>query len=238
LWQQLVWNISFAQQLLAGCIFLVLGVVAAIILIPLILRHLQAERDKQLAKALLKEWGGDCIAAMMRLRPPGAPMIEIEGYSHTTASGGFGSDLPVFLFWIDIREGKREPGGAAQVIYEAFGEGLYSDEERAMTGVAPDKMYPFCSGDPEVPRAMIKRILNPMYAKLEIFKLDQLPINELEMAMSYLDAFSQRGHINRYGLSSYALHLAQSMEKFAKYLWGLENWSQNTSWISRLRARR
>ena len=64
-----------------------------------------------------------------------------------------------------------------------------------------------------------------MYEKIEIFDVELLPIGELEMAMSYLDSFSQQGYFTRTQFMSYALHLAQSMEKFEKYLWKLANWS-------------
>lgn len=223
MWQDIVWDIDFAQQLLVGFIFLILAISAAILLIPNILRRLQTARDKHLAKALLKEWGGDCIGAMMRLKPIGHT-IEIEGYSHYTESGGYGSDFPIFKFWKDIKEGKRNPDGVAMIIYDAFQKTLYSDEEKAMKSI-PSLKYPLSIGETAVPTAMIKRVLNPMYAKLEVFELDRLPINELEMAMSYLDTFKELGYMERSTFGSYALHLAQSMEKFAKYLWKLENWS-------------
>ena len=224
MWQALVWNVEF----LRGIIFFALGIVAALFLIPHILKRLQAERDKRLAKALLKEWGLDCIGAMMYLKPIGTPMIEIEEYGHSIKPDHFDPDLPIFLFWQDIQEGKRGPEGAADVIYEVFQKVLYSDEERAMKKAPPDKTYPFDIRHLTFPRVTIRRILNPMYAKLEIFELELLPNNELEMAMGYLDTFAQSGYINRYTLISYALHLAQSMEKFAKYLWRLEGWSKNS----------
>lgn len=214
MWQELVWNAEFAR----GLIFFALAILAAIFLIPSILRRLQAERDKRLAKALLKKWGGDCTGAMMRLRPPIFQSIEIEGYSST-------GDETVFQFWWDIKEGKRGPDGSAKIIDNALTKAIFSDEERTGKESLPDETYPFFRGDPAISKAMIGRILNPMYAKLEIFDLELLPINELEMAMSQLDTFSQLGHMTTLGFSSYAYELARSMEKFAKYLWKLENWS-------------
>ena len=163
----------------------------------------------------------------MRLEPFWTPLIEIDGYGHATPSGGWSSSLPAFSLWNDMKEGKRTPEGAANIIHQALSKVLFSDEERAMRSSPPDTTYRFSSGDPEVPRAMIRRILNPLYAKLEIFDLELLPIGELEMAMSYLDGFSQQGAMTRYGYISYALHLAQSMEKFGKYLWKLENWAES-----------
>ena len=234
MWQELVWNVDF----LRGLIFFTFGILAAIFLIPWMLRHIQRERDKRLARNLLRQWGVDCIGAIMRLKPLLTPPIEIEGYSHTTSSGGWGADLPAFLFWKDIREGKKKPEGAANIMHQAISNLLFSDKERKMKTAPPNKTYPFSGGDPEVPRAMIKRVLNPMYAKLEIFDLELLPINELEMAMSALEAFSQRGAIPRDGFSSYALHLAQAMEKFASYLWKLENWSSDVAIESQINNRR
>ncbi len=160
----------------------------------------------------------------MRLKPLGH-IIEIEGYDPYTESGGYGSDLPIFKFWEDIREGKRNPDGVAMIIYNAFQKTLFSDEERRMKSI-PDIKYPLSVGETAVPTAMMKRVIDPMYAKLEVFELNLLPINELEMAMSYLDTFKQLGYIKRSTFCSYALHLAQSMEKFGVYLWKLEKWGK------------
>ena len=102
---------------------------------------------------------------------------------------------------------------------------LFTSEEKQSKKAAPEVKYPFWSGNPAVPRAFISAIINPMYAKLELFELELLPINELEMAASYLDASARRGFYTRSMFNSYALHLAQSMEKFAQYLWKLKGWS-------------
>lgn len=210
-----------------GPIFFILGTIAAIFFIPRTIRRFQEKRERQLAKTLLRGWGGDCIAAMMRLKPVAA-MIEIEGYGHSRGPGHYSVDLPIFLFWEDIREGKGDPGDSANIIHQAFQKVMFNNEERAMKAAPPDVKYPLYSGNLEVPKAMIKRILNPMYAKLDIFELELLPINELEMAMSYLNGISQSGFIRRYAFISYALHLAQSMEKFADYLWKLEGWHRKS----------
>jgi hypothetical protein len=61
-----------------------------------------------------------------------------------------------------------------------------------------------------------------MYAKIEIFDVELLPITELEMAMSYLESFSKEGSFTMYQFMSYAFNLAESMEKFEKYLWKLD----------------
>ena len=219
--QELFLDINFARQI----IVLILAIISALFFIPIILRRLQKSRDERLAKALLNGWGGDCIGAMMLLKPLGY-IIEIEGYDPYTESG-YGSDIPIFKFWKDIKEGKRNPDGAAMIIYNAFQKTLFSDEERRMKSI-PDIKYPLSVGATAVPTAMIKRVLDPMYAKLEIFELNLLPINELEMAMSYLDTFKQLGYMERNVFFSYALHLAQSMEKFAQYLWNIEGWLENS----------
>lgn len=222
MWQDLVWNMEFAR----GSILLLLAILASVYAIPRAIQRLQDRRNKVLVKKLLREWGGDCIGAMMRVKPPGTPVVEIEGYGHTTPSGGFSSVLPPFSLWADIREGKRNPEGSSKILSEAYANTLFTEEERAMKESPPDVRYPMWKGDPEVPRAMIKRVQNPMYARIDILDFDLLPVNELEMAVSYLESFAQKGCTSRYALSSYSLHLAESMEKFGKYLWKLENWSR------------
>jgi len=209
---QIVGNIEFMKQLVTGLFFFI----PAVFLIPWILKYLQTKREKRLVKALLRNWGGSCIAAIERLNPIGNGIIEIEGYGHSC------------LFWKEIREGKREPKGTAIIIGKAFERVLCSEEEWSMKTTPPNKTYPFHSGDPDVPRSWIKQILNLMYAKLEIFDLELLPISELELAMSTLETFSQLGCLTRDGFAVYSLHLAQAMEKFGKYLWRLEKWSKKT----------
>ncbi len=205
-------------------VLFILAILAAIFFIPRVLMSLQEKQNKRLIKALLRRWGDDCIAAIMLLKPAGA-IIEIEDYPHSRGPGHYNSDLPIFLFWEDIKEGRRDPDGAAKEINDAFSNVLFSDEERVMKSI-PDLQYPVSSSGTTGPSTMIKRIMNPMYAKLEIFELELLPINELETAIGCLDTFKQSGHMGRIEFISYVLHLAQSMEKFAKYLWKLEDWPQ------------
>lgn len=203
-----------------------LGIFASIFIVPPILKKQQQVRENRLAKTLLREWCSDCIAAMMRLKPITPEQMQIEDYGKTLGSGGYVSELEVTTqFLKDIREGKRKPDGSAMVINSALEKALFSDEELTSKGPLPDVRYSFCSGDPAVPRAMIQRVLNPMYAKLDIFELEHLPIHELEMAMSDLVTMSQQGCITRNAFLPYALHLAQSMERFAAYLWKLKGWS-------------
>lgn len=218
MWQELVWNVEFVR----GLILLVLGIIAAMFLIPWVLKRLQAERDRRLAVELLSHWGGDCIGAMMRLIPPLFQKMKIEGYSDSLHGGG------IFELWKDIQEGKREPADSATIIDNALSKAILSEGERQSEEdfeKVLEQTYPFFGGDPRVPKAMIGRIVNPMYGKLEIFEIDLLPINELEMAMSELDAMSQLGHMTIRGFLSYASQLAQAMEKFAEYLWKLKDWS-------------
>lgn len=207
-------------------VLFILAILAAIFFIPWVLKRLQEKQNKRLTKALLRKWGDDCIAAIMLLKPAGK-MIEIEDYPHSAGPGHYDSDLPIWLFWEDIKEGRKDPEGAAKKIHDAFSNVLFSDEERTMKSI-PNLQYPVFSGDITGPSTMIKRIMNPMYAKLEIFELESLPINELEVAMGCLDTFKQSGYMERTKFISYAYHLAQSMEKFAKYLWKLENRQQKT----------
>lgn len=200
----------------------VLGIAAAIFLIPREVKRLQARRDRQLAKALLKRWGNDCVAALINLTPD-YHGIQIEIYGGPTKSSDDAS-IPDVI-WQAIQEGKRNPDGSAMTIYDVVLKVFFTDEERTSKELPPEKTYPFPRGCPAIAMGRIRRILNPMYAKLEIFDMQLLPIGELEEASTILDTFSELGHITRRGFTSYALHLAQSMEKFGKYFWKLENWS-------------
>lgn len=240
MWQELVWNLDF----LRGLIFFALAILVAIFLIPRILKRLQAERDKRLAKALLKRWGADCIGAIELVMPHTTQRVQVkengsvhecsreveikEDGSLVESSDGLAVNLTIHQLWDDIRQGKRQPDGSAMVINNVLDKVLFSEEERAQKELPLDKTYSLQNiwgGQRDVPKAFISRILNPMYAKLEIFDLELLPISELEQAMQHLEFFRQRGYVSRYDFMSYGLHLAQSMEKFAKYLWKLENWS-------------
>jgi hypothetical protein len=224
MWHELIWNIDF----LRGLIFFAFGILAAILLIPRILKRLQAERDKRLAKALLRQWSHICISAITADKPDTETeqraRMELFDKGDRDLSGYVSTEQTIDQLWNDIRNGKKEPDGSAMIIYNALEQVLYSDEERQNKGLPPEKKYPL-SGSRAVPKSWLRRILNPMYAKIEIFDVELLPIGELEMAMSYLDSFSQQGYFTRTQFMSYALHLAQSMEKFEKYLWKLENWS-------------
>ena len=219
---ELIWNIDFVR----GLIFFALTVLAAVWLIPWAIERLRRKREKQLTKTLLKEWGAYCRSAITFMMPHNIQRLQIkEDGSIAESSDGVTVDAIINQVWQDIQEGKRKPDGSAMIINNALEQVLYSDEERKSKGLPPEKRYLFPQSSQAVPRSWLSRILNPMYAKIEIFDVELLPIGELEMAMSYLDSFSQQGHFTRHLFMSYTLHLAQSMEKFAKYLWKLENWS-------------
>lgn len=224
LWQELIWNIDFARNL----IFLVLAIVVAIFVIPKEVRRLQKKRENQLAKAFLSQWGNICISAITADKPDTETeqraRTELSASGDWDLSGYVSTEQTIHDLWEDIRSGKRDPDGSAMLINNALEQVLYTDEERTNKGLPAEKRYPFPSSR-AVPRSWVRRILNPMYAKIEIFDVELLPIGELEMAISYLDSFSQQGYFTRHQFMSYALHLAQSMEKFAKHLWQLEGWA-------------
>jgi len=125
--------------------------------------------------------------------------------------------------WQDIENGRREPDGSAMIINNALEKVIYSDEERKNKELQHQKIYPFSSNQASITRLWVRRILNPMYAKIEIFDLKSLPIGELEFVMSDLEKFSQQGYFSRHQFMSCAYHFALAIEKFAKYLWKLEN---------------
>jgi len=225
MWRELIWNLDF----LRGLIFLVIGISAAILLIPRILKRLQAQRDKRLAKPLLRQWGNTCVSAITTLKPDTETeqMVRTELFKigDWDLSEYVSASETIHQLWQDIQNGRREPDGSAMIISNALEKVLYSDEERKNKELLPEKIYPFSSNLAVLTRLWVRRILNPMYAKIEIFDLELLPIGELELVMSDLDQFSQQEYFSRHKFMSCTLHLAQSMEKFAKYLWKLENWS-------------
>lgn len=133
-----------------------------------------------------------------RLNSSGNKAIPIEGYSFTTESGGFSSCQPLSLFWQDIEKGKRKPDGAAEVLDEAIRKLAYSEDEQLASSSSPEPRYRLGRGDLEVSKTMIRTILNQMYAKIEIFDLDLLPVDELEMAMSTLEQTERSGYITRF----------------------------------------
>lgn len=223
MWQELIWNIDFGRQLIVGLIFLVLALLAAVYVVPTILSRWQRRRDVDTVKRLLRRWGNTCVFAVWRLNPIGNKAIPIEGYNFTTESGGYSSYQPLSLFWRDIETGKRKPDDAAEVLDEAIRKVMYSENERTTPNPSPDPHYMLGRGDLEVSKTMLRTILNPMYAKFEIFDLNLLPVDELETAMSTLEQVERLGYVTRFEFQVYAAHLNRSIERFGKYLWKLEH---------------
>jgi hypothetical protein len=205
------------------CLF-VLGILAAIFFIPREIRRLEERRNEELVKGLLREWGRDCEAAITVIMPAGSKKFVIkEDGGIVESSDGVGIDAIIVGVWQEIIEGRRVPDGLGSIIDSAVQKTILSDEEGEGKGSGVEQVY-LLRGD--VPKAFVSRVLNPMYAKLEIFDLKLLPIHELELVMDYLESFRQRGTMTRYKLVSYVHHLGESMEKFGKYLWRLEKWGE------------
>lgn len=220
MWHELIWNIDF----LRGLIFFALGILAAILLIPRILKR----RDKQLAKALLRKWGNTCVSTITELKPDTETeqmaRMELFESGEYDLSGYVSTEETIHQIWQDNQNGRREPDGSAMIISNALEKVLYSDEERKNKELPSEKTYQFPCNLAALTRLWVRTILNPMYAKMEIFDAELLPIGELELVLSHLDEFSQQGYFSRHEFMSCVLHLAQSMEKFAKYLRKLDNW--------------
>ena len=221
MWNELIWNIDF----LRGIIFFALGILAAILLIPRILKR----RDKQLAKGLLRKWGNTCVSAIAELKPDTETeqmaRIELFESGDYDLSGYVSTEETIYKLWQDIQNGREEPDGSAMIICNALEKVIYSDEERKNKELPGKKIYQFPRCKADLIRLWVRTILNPMYASIGIFDAELLPIGELELVMSNLDKFSKQGYFSRHEFMSCALHLAQSMEKFAKYLCKLENWT-------------
>jgi hypothetical protein len=136
-------------------------------------------------------------------------------------------DADIMKFWEQIQEGKRQPDGLAEIVDTALKRAILLESDRKDGKSllrALGQTCPFFKGDPEIIRAYVSQILNSMYAKLEIFEMDLLPISPLESARSQLDGMSQLGHMRLGDFLSYASDLARSLEQFGKYIWKLENW--------------
>jgi len=199
-----------------------LGILASIKIVPWI----SERQQRRLVKSLLRRWGGDSITAIMRLKPPAAKRMFIEGYEEREDHSDLASDLRITgQLWSDVKEGRRKPDGIAMVIYQALEAALQPEgkKKKAKTPATEEKL-PFGEGEPETAQATIKRVLNPMYAKLEIFDLASLPVNEMELALGQLEKAERNGHYTASMYDTYALNLAQAMERFAEYLWRLEGW--------------
>jgi len=221
MWDELIWNIEFARSIISVAI----GILVASFVIPWILK----QRDRRLAKDLIREWGHLCMNAILVLKPDTETEQkqrfelfekgdwELEGY---ISAGKIINDI-----WENIEKGKEEPDGSAIIIENALEKVIFSDEERNKKELSYKEKYAFGSNQEHLIRLWVRRILNPMYAKIEIFDVELLPIEELELVMTALDKFSKQGGFSKYEFMSCAYHLALSMEKFGEYLWELENWS-------------
>ena len=211
------------------CLF-VLGVVAAIFVIPREIKRLEERRNRELIKGLLREWGRDCEAALTVVIPAGDKKFSVREDGGVMESGdGVGIDALIVGVWEDIIEGKRAPEGLVMIIDSAIQKVIFSDEEREGKGLPIEKVYVIKR---DVPKLFVSRVLNPMYAKLEIFDLKLLPIHELELVMDHLESFRQQGCASNYKLMSYAHHVGESMEKFGRYLWRLEKWGRVNGFLS------
>lgn len=221
-------------ELVREIIFFVLGIVLAIFLIPKEIKRLEGKRDRQLVKGLLKEWGADCERAIVLAMPSDVrkKWLQIkEDGGIVESNGGFRFNDIISQIWGGIREGEREPKGSAKLVSKAVSEVMYSDEEKKGERVLVEsdpryQLKDIFGRERELPTALLSRILNTIYAKLEIFDLKLLPIKELERVMEHLEFFRAKDSIIRSQLILYTGELAQSMEMFGIYLWKLENRSE------------
>jgi hypothetical protein len=218
------------------CMF-VLGIVLAIFFIPRGIKRLEERRNRELIKKLLKEWGADCeraivLAMPMDVRKKWLRIKEDGGI--VESNGGFRVNDIISQVWKGIREGEREPKGSAMLVSKAVYEVMYSAEEKKgeRTLIESDPKYKLediFGRERELPTAFISKILNTIYAKMEIFDLKDLkllPIEELEGVKEHLEFFRAKDEIIRSQFILYAGKLAQSMEMFGIYLWKLENRSE------------
>ena len=225
------------DEWLRGFLFFGLSVLAATFLIPWALERQRKKRDKELIKALLKEWGDDCERAIVLALPRDVrkKWLKIkEDGDIVESDGGFRVNDIIRQVWTGIREGEREPKGSAKFVSKAVYEVMYSEEEKKgeKTLIESDPKYQLediFGRERELPTAFISKILNEIYAKLNIFDLKLLkllPIKELERVMEHLEFFRGKDYIIRSQLMLYTGKLAQSMEMFGIYLWKLENRSE------------
>jgi len=223
-------------ELGVGIGLFVASILAAIFGIPRAIKWREGKRDRKLIKTLLKEWGGDCERAIVLAMPMDvrSKWLRVKDDGGIVESNdGFRVNDIIGQVWNGIREGKREPKGSAQLVSKAVYEVMYSKDEKEgkKTLVESDPEYELKDihgREREVPKAFISKILNTIYAKLEILELKNLPIKELEGAMEHLDFFGEKQSIIRSQLILYADKLAESMEKFGIYLWELEKWSKKS----------
>jgi hypothetical protein len=233
MWHELIWSAETYRALIVGFFFLTLSVVAAWRVIPWALERKRKEREKQLIKGLLKEWVEACgmgiVLAMPRdVKDKWLQMKEDGGIAESDS--GFRVNDVIGQVWRGIREGSREPKGSAALISEAIFEVMHSNEEKkgGKSLAESDPRYRLTDifdRERELPTGFISRMLNTIYAKLEIFDLKLMPIKELERAMERLQFFRVKDYIVRSQLMFYTHELAVSMEMFGIYLWKLENWS-------------
>lgn len=234
MWDELIGNVEFLRTLILGVFFFVLSVVVAWKVIPWALERKRKEREKQLIKELLREWGAYCERAIVLAMPMDVRnrwlRIEEDG-GIVESNGGFRVYEIISQVWNGIREGERKPKGSAMLVSKAVYEVMYSEEEkegeRTLIEIDPEYQLEDIFGrERELPTAFIRKILNTIYAKLEIFDLKLLPIIELEGVMEHLEFFRAKDSIIRSQFIVYADKLAESMQMFGIYLWELENRSE------------
>ena len=218
-------------ELVIAIILFVLGIVLAIFLIPKEIKWLEGRSNRKLIKKLLREWGDDCgraivLAMPMDVRKKWLRIKEDGGI--VESNDGFRVNEVISKVWMGIREGEREPQGSAMLVSKAVYEVMYSEEEkkgeRTLVEIDPKyKLEDIFGRERELPKAFISKILNTIYAKVEIFDLKLLPIIELEGVVEHLEFFRGKDSIIRSQFILYAGKLAKSMEMLGIYLWKLEN---------------
>jgi hypothetical protein len=212
----------------------VVGIVAAIFLIPREIKRLERKKNGELIKALLKEWGEDCGRAIVLAMPMAvrSKWLRVKDDGGIVESkDGFTVYEIISQVWAGIREGERDPNGSGTLVKRAVYEVMYSDEEKEGKKILVDSDLEYVIKDiwgreRELPKAFVSKMLNTIYAKLEILELKNLPIKELEGAREHLDFFEEKQKIIRSQLILYTNKVADSMEKFGIYLWELEEWSK------------
>lgn len=213
-------------------ILFVLGIILAIQFIPREIKRLEVKSNRKLIKELLKGWGADCERAIVLAMPMDVrhKWLRIEKDGRVVESDdGFRVNEYISQVWKEIREGEREPKGLAWLVDAAVWEVMYSREEkkgeRTLIESEPKYQLKDIHGrERELPKAFVSWILNTIYAKVEIFDRELLPVRELEGAMEHLEFFRAKDEIIRSQLILYAGKLARSMEMFGEYLWKLEGW--------------
>jgi len=189
-----------------------IAVGTTIFLVERVLRNLQQERDNEARVKILRDIGGDCLGAIQR------GFVGIFGMRGPTLN-----EQPLAGAWrLGIQTGNTPADGLRDTLSLQYQQTVYTEEELHSKNPPRERTVLSNSNkDFDIALVMVLRALGKAYARLELFELEDLPINSLERASWVLRDGKDNGVLSDFEGSVLISHLSGAAEKCGKLLWEL-----------------